>query len=424
MNESNSVAAEAKPRRGSERGRPIDPPEPNLTPEAMVARARELVPRLRERAEEADRLRTLPPETYKDFLDAGFYRILQPRRFGGYEFDLRTFCDVMIEITRGCGSSGWVLCLTAAHVFHMAGVSEEGQIEMYGDDGDFRAPMTFAPQGTATPVDGGYRINGRWNYNSGGDYANWLGVSAVVPGDTAGGPPRDTILAYLRQEECEVCDNWFVMGLRGTGSKQAIIEDVFVPERRVLSQLPWFAGRAPGYGVHENPFYRTSPFDVFLAELACICVGLAESAIDAFYERAMTKVNSYPPFTPVKNERSVQRLIGLARAKTDAAQAVLQRIIDAQKRRMEQIAQSSPVDVTEEETRRTFMLAHQTLHLAREAVEPLFDASGTSAAQTGQPMERIFRDLNMVRTHYMMNGDRTAENWGATFFGQEAYSLF
>ena len=214
------------------------------------------------------------------------------------------------------------------------------------------------------------------------------------------------------------------MGLRGTGSKQAIIEDVFVPERRVLSQLPWFAGRAPGYGVHENPFYRTSPFDVFLAELACICVGLAESAIDAFYERAMTKVNSYPPFTPVKNERSVQRLIGLARAKTDAAQAVLQRIIDDQKRRMEQIAQSGPVDVTEEETRRTFMLAHQTLHLAREAVEPLFDASGTSAALTGQPMERIFRDLNMVRTHYMMNGDRTAENWGATFFGQEAYSLF
>ena len=138
----------------------------------------------------------------------------------------------------------------------------------------------------------------------------------------------------------------------------------------------------------------------------------------------MTKVNSYPPFTPVKNERSVQRLIGLARAKTDAAQAVLQRIIDDQKRRMEQIAQSGPVAVTEEETRRTFMLAHQTLHLAREAVEPLFDASGTSAALTGQPMERIFRDLNMVRTHYMMNGDRTAENWGATFFGQEAYSLF
>ena len=95
----------------------------------------------------------------------------------------------MIEITRGCGSSGWVLCLTAAHVFHMAGVPEEGQVEMYGDDGDFRALMTFAPQGTATPVDGGYRINGRWNYNSGGDYANWLGVSAVVPGDTAGGPP-------------------------------------------------------------------------------------------------------------------------------------------------------------------------------------------------------------------------------------------
>ena len=194
-----------------------------------------MIPTLRARAEEAEQLRTLPPATFEDFSNAGFFRIMQPRRFGGYEFDLPTFCKVMTEISRGCGSSGWVLTLTSAHTFHMAAFPEEGQIEMYGDDGNFRAPLTVAPQGTAIPVEGGYTINGRWNYNSGGEYCNWLGLSAVVPAEHKGEQPKDLLMVFVRREDYEIFDNWHVMGMRGTGSKQAVLENVFVPHRRAIS---------------------------------------------------------------------------------------------------------------------------------------------------------------------------------------------
>ncbi len=397
----------------------IPVPEPKLDTETIIARSREMIPVLRKRAEEEERQRELSRETIQDFLDAGFYRILQPRRFGGYEMGLRTFCDVMINISRGCGSSGWVLCLTAAHTFHMAAFPEAGQVEMYGDDGDFRAPLIFAPQGKAIPVEGGYRITGRWNYNSGGEHSTWLAISALVPGE--GGKPRDLILAAIRRADYEIFDNWHVMGMRATGSKQAVVDDVFVPERRVISQGPWFAGEAPGYGVFENPFYRTPPLQVFCAELSSICVGLAESAIDAFRDRVMIKKSPFPPFAELRTDRSTQRRLGLARAKTDAASAVLDRLINDQAAYAEE-ARRGPLAFCEEDQRRAFMAVQQVAALAREAVELLFEASGTSATQIGQPMERIHRDLSMIRTHYMMDVDRTTENWGATALGLPAYS--
>ena len=399
----------------------LTPPEPALTPGQMVERAHAMIPTLRARAEEAEKLRTLPQATFDDFVEAGFFRIMQPRRFGGYEFDLRTFCDVMTAISRGCGSSGWVLTLTSAHTFHMAAFPEEGQIEMYGDDGNFRSPLTVAPQGAATPVDGGYRVNGRWNYNSGGEYSNWLGLSAVVPGESEGADPKDLLMVFIRREDYEIFDNWHVMGMRGTGSKQAILENVFVPHRRAISQPAWLQAQAPGYGVHENPFYQTPPWQVFCAELASIFVGLAEAAIDAFFERAMNKRSPWPPFELVRNERASQRRVGYARAKADAAGAVRDRIVGDQLQRMERVV-SGPNFFIDEELRRAELQLQQVFALAQECVQHLFAASGSSAGQTGQLIERVFRDLNMGGTHYMLNADRTTENWGAMFFGLEPYS--
>ncbi len=401
--------------------RSIHAPESDLSAETVIARSRELIPVLRERAQGADLERDLPAESIRDFLDAGFYRILQPRRFGGYELGLRTFCDVMINIARGCGSSGWVLCLTSAHTFHISAFPEEGQVEMYGEAGEFRAPLIFAPQGTATPVTDGYRLTGRWNYNSGGEHSNWVVLSAVVPGATAEAGPKDLVMACIRRDDYDIFDNWHVMGMRGTGSRQAVVDDVFVPDRRVISQTAWLAGDSPGYAIHENPFYRTPPMEVFSAELSSVCVGLAESAIDAFHERAMTKTDPFFPFGALIEERSTQRRIGYARGMVDAASAVLDRQINDQLALAEQ-ARHKPLVFTEEGRRRAFMATQRVGILARDAIDILFEASGTSATQTGQPIERIYRDMSTIRTHYLMDVDRTAENWGATAFGLEAHS--
>ncbi len=401
----------------------INAPEKSMNAETMIRRAELMIPKLRQRAEDAERRRTVPPETVQDFLDAGFYRILQPLRFGGYELGFPTFFEVMKTIARGCGSSGWMLCLTAAHTFHLAAFPEAGQVEVYGDNGDVRAPLIFAPQGVAIPVEDGYRLTGRWNYNSGGEYGNWLALGAAIPGTAAGEPPSDLLIAFIRREEYEIFDNWNTMGMRGTGSKQAVVEDVFVPQRRAISLSAWLRGDAPGYGVHANPLYRTPPMQMFCIEVATVCVGLAEAAIDAFNDRVMTKVNPFPPFGKLRDERQAQRRVGQARSRADAANAVLQHMI-ANQLELAERARGGFLEFKEEQLRRTLMHAQQTLRLARDCVECLFDGSGTSATQVGQPLERIYRDLSMIRTHYIMDEDRTAENWGAAFFGLAPYSQF
>ena len=150
-------------------------------------------------------------------------------------------------------------------------------------------------------------------------------------------------------------------------------------------------------------------------------MGLAEAAIDAFHERAMTKVSPWPPFELVKNERAAQRHIGYARAKADAARALLDLIISDQLQRVERV-DGGPNTFHEDELRRAEMQLQQCYVQARECVQRLFTASGSSAGQTGQLIERVFRDVNMIGTHYMLNAERTTENWGATFFGLEPYS--
>ncbi|MBO0894876.1 MAG: acyl-CoA dehydrogenase family protein, partial [Acidimicrobiales bacterium] len=145
-------------------------PHPDWTPEDLVARARELVPLLRARQEQCDREGRLPEASNDEFVEAGFYRILQPRRFGGYEFDMGTFAKVMIEVSRGCPSSGWVLALTGGHAIMLSAFfSEEAQVDIYGSDGEFRGPSSTPPRVVAEPVEGGYRVSGDWDYASGID---------------------------------------------------------------------------------------------------------------------------------------------------------------------------------------------------------------------------------------------------------------
>src|ERR1051326_3988298 len=163
----------------------IDVPLPELTPAQMIARACEMVPALRERQAECEALGRIPQETNDEFVSAGFYRILQPRRFGGYEFDLGTFARVMMEVSRGCPSSGWVLALTAGHAIMLSAFfPEEAQIDVYGVDGEFRGPSRTPPRVIARPVEGGYILNGEWDYVSGCDIATHaIGGIGVIRGD-------------------------------------------------------------------------------------------------------------------------------------------------------------------------------------------------------------------------------------------------
>lgn len=252
---------------------PIAPPEPDLTADEMLRRAQGMRATLRARQAECEALGRLPEATSEAFAQAGFYRILQPRRFGGYEFDVPTFVRVVAEVARGCPSSGWVLALTSGRTHTTTYLPEEAQVEVYGATGDYRAPFV------ATPHEGGYSLNGGWDYSSGCDIATHFLGHAFVPPSEAGAMPV-ILLVLIARADFTILDNWDVVGLRGTRSRRVVVENVFVPGQRAVV-APLFA-KVWLDSIHPNPMYRGRLLSLLMMELAAVAVGIGRAAIDVY----------------------------------------------------------------------------------------------------------------------------------------------
>lgn len=399
---------------------PIAPPEPNLTQEEVIQRARALVPWLREQAPSMETERRISDQVNQHIMDAGIYRILQPRRFGGYEFDLSTFAEVISELSRGDGSTGWVVSFNTAHNWWIAQLPEDGQAEIFGHDGDVRAPIQIGGVGTAEPLDGGWIIDGKWDYASGCDVSNWFGVIATAPTQRPGERP-DVLMAMLPNDDYRVFDNWHVMGMRASGSKQAILERLFVPARRVISfsrLVHEFS--SPGQAVHANPMFRLPLLPVVYIELAAVAHGLAQAAVDSFVELVSGKRLRQPPFIPLGETRRAQACLGRASARLETVRAGLNELIRRQEARATRLESGPPF--TDIEMRRDLLLLDEITQLSDECVRICFRGAGTSAARTGCALERIFRDSAMMLTHYFIDAERTTENYGAMSFGLPPYS--
>ncbi|MBT3536199.1 MAG: hypothetical protein HN478_20115, partial [Rhodospirillaceae bacterium] len=314
-----------------------------------------------------------------------------------------------------------VLSLTAAHTWWAAQYEPEAQEELYADDGDLRFPLIFAPTGTATPVDGGFELNGSWNYASGCDLSNWLAVNAIVPGPDSGGPPADLLVCVIRDRDYQVVDNWHVMGLRGTGSKQANVQSLFVPTSRALSLFDLDRGPSPGRVLHDNPFFGGPASPIFYAEIAAVAVGIARGAIDAFVDRARTKTSAFKPGVKLFETPAAQRRLAAAVAELDTAEAML---LQEARSYMDLVAERVPMGQTltlEERARMQLQLQH-CVEMSASVVDGLFIAGGSSAINEGEPLQRCFRDISALRTHYLMDGDRLRENWGRLAFDLEPLS--
>lgn len=398
---------------------PEDDNSGSVDGDVLLARARALAPLLRGRAGECEALRRLPEANVAELLEAGLFRIVQPRRYGGHECDLPAMLRCMIAVSAACGSTGWVLCLTAAHTWWAAQYPQAGQDELFAADGDLRFPLIFAPQGRAVPVDGGYRLSGRWNYASGCDLSNWLGVNAIVPADCTNAPPADLVVCMVAMDDVTIHDNWHVMGLRGTGSKQAAVDDLFVPARRALSLNAMERDGPPGAAVHANPFYRGPPLAFLSAELGAVAVGIARGALDAFAERAQSKQSAFAPGQTLSAVPAVQRRLAEATALTDAAESGLMAMAETfMKLCADRVARGERIAPAQRA--RMQLQAQQAVAAAAQAVDLLFVGAGTSAMASGETLERCFRDINALRTHYILDPERLRENWGRLAFGFEA----
>jgi len=380
-------------------------------------------PMLRERQTACEAAGQVSEDTNNRFIQAGFYRVLQPRCFGGYEFDLPTFLRVMIAVSRGCSDSGWVLALTAGHAALMALFPEAGQREAFGDKGEFRAPGVAMPGGTAVPVAGGYRVKGAWDYSSGCDLAtHFLGASIVQDPESAS--PQGAVFALFDRDQYRIIDNWHVIGMQGTSSRRAVVDEIFVPAHRVM-QWSDAAGRAvhphPGHALHPNPMYHGRITSLLVSEVGAVCMGIGRGALDIYEEILRSKKTHFPPFRERFLEPEFQHHFGEAQALVDTAEAALLKMasdyMECARRDVE-----DGVPFSDEDDRRFVLIEQQCVRLCWDAVELMFRTSGTSAAATTAPLGRYLRNLAVIRTHVTLQHDHTAGNAARLHFGLPALS--
>jgi 3-hydroxy-9,10-secoandrosta-1,3,5(10)-triene-9,17-dione monooxygenase len=402
----------------------IPSPEPGLTEHELVERAVAMRPALRERQQETERLTRYPPVTHEDFLRAGFYRTLQPRRYGGYEFGLPTFYRVIVETARGCPSSGWALSLLSAHVLQVASLFDErAQDEIFGPHGDFRAASTVAPVGFARPDgDGHYLIDGTWPYSSGAPYStHYVGQTLLAPGKPDDPPPL--LLFVAPPGTFGVIDDWSgVLGLRGSGSNSVRIDRARLPvhlTRQVsLFDLP-VEGGTPGSRLHGNPLYAGRAGSFFQGELAAIMIGTAYAAADEYARIVSARPLLADPGRTRAELPDYQRYLGQALAAISTAEAALLRNAeDYAEACRRNVSGGEPFTLASDDRLAVVFLT--AARMAWEALQGiLFRTAGSRYARDGERMQRYFRDGATYWSHIGATmADPLAQRVGAARLGR------
>lgn len=374
----------------------------------LLAATEHLVADLEGRAIETEELRRLPQQTVDDFASADLYQILVPERWGGHELEFAALADVVRTAAHGDTSSAWILGFYGIHNWMMCLLPEQAQDEIFADRPYALAPATFAPNGVATPVEGGFQLSGRWSWGSGVMHADWVMVAGRV--EDAEGPSLRVFL--LPADDVTVEDVWFTSGMRGTGSNDVVVEDQFVPEYRTVSFVDILNGTTPGAALHDSSVFRWPLVPMLALVAAAPALGTAEVTLERFRERVSERVIAYTAGAKQRDQPAAQIRLGKAAAHAIAARAMFDGAI-AEIERL--VADGVQLDADARATYR--LIAAHVVHLSRQVITSLSEASGGSAHMSDSPFQRALRDVNTLAGHVIFDYDATAELYGRVQVG-------
>lgn len=387
-----------------------DAPAKTVSPAPdLKSRAEALVPQLAARADETEALRRLPDETIADLKAAGLHRLCQPARFGGFETPLDEACDVVAALSGGCSSTGWVTGVYADHQILLGMFDPQAADDVWGEDPDAMISAGFTPSGRATPVDGGWELTGSWGWSSGCDHASWLIFSTLLP--TGEGDKPEPNYCLVPRSEVTIEDNWRVMGLAGTGSKNVSVEKAFVPTHRTLpGRLASGGGTARGQ-TNAPALYRLPhpPCVPFL--LVTPSLGIAESLLALVSEEMQTRASRG---VPISAYQSLQLHIAESAAEIDSARLLLMRDTGEA-----MAAMYAELDLTLEERARNRRDHAYVVRLCRQAVDRLFTAVGGQGVFLDHVAQRKFRDIHAMSGHLALNWDVAGTTFGRVSLGLE-----
>jgi len=377
----------------------------------LIARAREVRPVLQKNAAETDSLRRLPEEVVRAIRDSGLCRLMVPKRFGGYQTSVRTYIEVMVELGQGCGSTAWVASLVNVCAWLAALFPERAQKDVWGPNPDAWIAGSLAPNGIAVPVEGGWRVSGRWPWASGSMHAQW--VACGIHMESEKGEMTNLGLSLMPIDEVTVEDTWFMVGMKGTGSNTIIAQDAFVPEHRFLPYPPAFEGRYRTEHVDE-PVYRVALVPVTVLILAGSQIGAARAALNYVVSKSKARGITHTTFPRQADSSGFQMLVADAAMKIDTAFLHACRAADDLDRAAD--AARHP-DLTERA--RVRMDTSLAAKYARDAVELLVQAHGTSSLADHNPLQRWWRDVHVASHHAITEWQVNLEVYGRALLGVE-----
>lgn len=267
---------------------------PIPTGEELIARARAMIPTLKERARQCVADRDVSAQTVAEMNEAGFFRILQPKRWGGYEMHPNVFFDVQKALAEGCMSTGWMYGVLGCHPYELALFHNQAQEDVWGSDSAMLVSSTYQPVGRVTTVEGGFRLSGHWGFSTGSVHCGWVLLGALVwPNDQPGAGAPDMRTFLLPRSDYSIDrDAWHVFGLQGTGSHDIIVDDVFVPEYRTHRAVDGFNCQNPGQAENTAPLYTLPWAQVFTRSVSTAAFGGARAAINAAMKIAESRVST------------------------------------------------------------------------------------------------------------------------------------
>ena len=340
---------------------------------------------------------------------AGLTRICSPAAYGGHQLSPRALIEAERVVAHGSPAASWVLMVCQAHTFIAGRLPLEGQAEVFGTDPGMLIPGVPSRQGTCQKADGGYVLNGRWPFASGADHGDWVMVGSKGARNAAG-EPAPGMIVVLPKNDVVIDDTWFTMGMRGTGSKDIVLDDVFVPEHRAVPMAEAFVGTVPGVDI---ALYRLPIAATLCTMLLGSIVGMSERGLELFVEATRTRRDAYSG-EPKVNSVGLQRRVAEANAEIAHAWTLAQQNCDL----LEQAMEHDPPMAVEARAQVRWNAAYAA-ELCRRAADRLFAGAGANAAHDRHVMQAVFRNINTATHHAMVDLDAALEMQGKMLLGVE-----
>ncbi|GGG60384.1 acyl-CoA dehydrogenase [Salipiger pallidus] len=377
----------------------------------MIDRVRAVLPQIKANAPKAEADRMVPAENIELLKGTGLHRAFQPKAYGGLEMPVPDFEDCIALIATACGSTAWAMSLLAEHAHQIALYSKELQDEIWGDDPDTLSSSSIAPYGKSTEVEGGVRFSGEFGWSSGCDHATWA-ILGFLRDDAEMGKVYS--FAIVPRSDYEIKDNWFTVGMRGTGSKTLVVRDAFVPEHRIESVPALMMLTSAGGALYpDSQIYHVPFIYVFASCFSAVSLGVAERMIELYTERTQGRVRAY---TGAKVGQSIPACMRLAESthQVAAGRAFLEKTWAEMRDHAERHEYPTPTQMAFWRTNQAY-----AVKMFVAAVDRLFEASGGSAWFDDAEAQRLFRNSHMTAAHAYTDYDICAQILGRALMGLE-----